>query len=197
MKKMKRLVCLLLAVLTVFGMFATTASALTPVEKMVTIAKGYVGKYASDLGYSTNWCAYFATQCASEAGLSSRVPATGSCVTLIRNFLQSKRMYVASNCLQCKTWRDEFGNLTKNATKILPNFMPKKGDFVFFADKPSDVVAHVGIVVSVEKLGTCRVKLGVVEGNWCGGVALNYYTMNLPDCDINAYYKYIVGFGRP
>ncbi len=109
---------------------------------VVAVAKAQVGKTGSQLKYTENWCADFATDCARLA-TASAIPYTyanrGSCMALYN--------YMINSC---------------GATTVSPA-NAKKGDLVFYdwsGNKNVNNIHHVAIVESVS-----NGKINIIGGN--------------------------------
>lgn len=95
---------------------------------ILEVAKAQIGKSGKELGFSTEWCAYFVSKCASNAGIpQSIVKTTG---------------YAAPGC---------FGLDYYNSQHNGGNYIPKPGDLIFYCwTGDNKVWSHVGIVEYVE-----------------------------------------------
>lgn len=139
---------------------------------IVTVAKKQLGKTGSALGYSEEWCADFATDCARLTGMSSSVvPYTysgrGSCKLLYNRMI--------NNC----------------GAKVVST--PKAGDFVFFdwsGKKNINNLHHVAIVTSVS--GN---KVTVIGGNQ--GSASSLYSRKVSTATYSVNYNCIAKYVRP
>lgn len=213
MKKMKRLVCTLLAVLTVFGMFATTASAAYGGAGVATVARRHYRQNAYNLGFYTDWCEKFVGLCAYEAGLVGSQYSLDSAEEMMQYFMKMKSFYASRYCynnpaLRARLMDDDIGVDIKNAHLLCERNMPKVGDIVLFmnGDYPSNVYwcNHVGIVVSVVKGSNGIVTIRTIEGNvygtnWANSrVDFVTHEFNLSSGRLSEEdtHKYIVGFGR-
>lgn len=89
--------------------------------------KGYT-KYGAYFGDQTgDWCAYFVSWCASQAGIStSIVPRLGNCAALVRWYTSHSEYYTRSS-----------------------GYVPKAGDMVFFNWNGGSTAKHIGIVTGV------------------------------------------------
>ena len=141
-------------------------------KDIVTVAKKQNGKTGSNLGYSEEWCADFATDCARLTGMSSSVvPYTysgrGSCKLLYNRMI--------NNC----------------GAKVVTT--PKAGDFVFFdwsGKKNVNNLHHVAIVTSVS--GN---KVTVIGGNQ--GSASSLYSRKVSTVTYSVNYNCIAKYVRP
>ena len=139
---------------------------------IVTVAKKQNGKTGSNLGYSEQWCADFATDCARLTGMSSSVvPYTysgrGSCKLLYNRMI--------NNC----------------GAKVVST--PKVGDFVFFdwsGKKNVNNLHHVAIVTSVS--GN---KVTVIGGNQSSENSLDSRKVSTVTYSVN--YNCIAKYVRP
>lgn len=95
---------------------------------ILEVAKAQIGKSGKELGFSTEWCAYFVSKCASNAGIpQSIVKTTG---------------YAAPGC---------FGLDYYNSQHNGGNYIPKPGDLIFYCwTGDNKDWSHVGIVEYVE-----------------------------------------------
>lgn len=154
------------------------------------------GKYVA-------WCALFASWCAKEVGLAAEktnssdvsaypVKRTANCTDMANQFMANGNLYVADEFK-----KSLFGNANSFADSA--SFMPRVGDFVFFANG-SKRMQHVGIVTKVEPLGNRKVKVSTIEGN--PRVYTTSYEFSLDDTygtitkGGSDNLKYILGFGR-
>lgn len=139
---------------------------------IVTVAKKQNGKTGSNLGYSEEWCADFATDCARLTGMSSSVvPYTysgrGSCKLLYNRMI--------NNC----------------GAKVVST--PKVGDFVFFdwsGKKNVNNLHHVAIVT-----GVSGNKVTVIGGNQ--GSASSLYSRKVSTVTYSVNYNCIAKYVRP
>lgn len=95
---------------------------------ILEVARAQIGKSGKELGFSTEWCAYFVSKCASYAGIpQSVVKYTG---------------YAAPGC---------FGLDYYNSQHNDGNYIPKPGDLIFYCwSGDNKNWSHVGIVEYVE-----------------------------------------------
>ena len=120
-------------------------------------------------------------------------------------------MYISGYFHDNSYWLDRmgyWGYKMNNRIEMTKDFMPRRGDIVFFQYGGygeedvgvNYVVAHVGIVTGAKKSGT-NVILHTVEGNtsgWTGScVAAKDYTIDMASGKISGTASsYVVGFGR-
>ncbi len=108
---------------------------------------GYT-KYGDSFGYSTGeWCAYFVSWCARNAGIStSVVPRLGNCAASVE-WYKKHSVYRPANS----------------------GYVPKAGDIVFFNWSGGATAKHVGIVtgVSGNNVYTIEGNTGPGRGNRC------------------------------
>ena len=203
MKTMKRLVCTLLAVLTVFGTLAMTASA--AINQSAVAAKGetYIDKYGyyfvNNYGFYSEWCEQFVGLCVEQAGLGDRYTYSEA-GRMMKAFLSQKKLYLTTfyfNNSRQKSRLSELG-ININSAWTTTSFVPKRGDVIFF-QKGVYWCSHVGIVRSVDiNVRTNQVTVRTVEGN-CGDQVkyctheFNLKTGKLSDDDT---FSYVTGFGR-
>ena len=190
----------------------------TRVENMVQSAQSHIGSTASTFGFDGHWCDQFVQYCARGsgtglAGQSSEYPILGSgdCGDLVGRFLEHEAMYISGYFHDNSYWLDRmryWGYDMDNQIEMTKDFMPRRGDIVFFqygGYGEEDVgvkyvVAHVGIVTGAKKSGT-NVILHTVEGNTSGWtdscVAAKDYTIDMASGKISGTASsYVVGFGR-
>ena len=76
---------------------------------ILEVAKAQIGKTGNELGFSTEWCAYFVSKCAGYAGIpESIVKYTG---------------YAAPGCFGLEYYNSQHNN---------GNYIPKPGDLIFY-----------------------------------------------------------------
>ena len=114
-------------------------------DNIVAVAQAQMGKTKAQLNYTEAWCADFASDCASLAGISNIIPGNGYCQTLYNNIKNKGGQDVSS---------------------------PQKGDIVFYYCKSCSVHwCHVGIMInssqSVE--GNYNGKVSLVNGIYKDG----------------------------
>ena len=87
-------------------------------EDVAAIATANIGKKSADFGYSSAWCAYFATDCASLAGVSSSVvPSNGSTTLFYEDMIKNRK----ATKIVIHNW---------NSSTVTVNSNPQPGDFL-------------------------------------------------------------------
>ncbi len=165
-------------------------------ERAAAIAYGEVGntdrtKYGA--GADEEWCAYFATWCARQAGLdNSKWIYTGSTNILVAFFESKGRWHNKTT----RTWDYTKGGWRSIGTGIIDNYMPQKGDFVAIENYTGDPEpGHTGIVYDVNP---STGKLYTIEGNTGSPRAVR-----MREYSLSSLYRtdgsglFIVGFGEP
>ncbi len=108
---------------------------------------GYT-KYGASFGDSTGeWCAYFVSWCASNAGIpTSVVPRLGNCAATVKWYQKHSEFYSRST-----------------------GYSPKTGDIVFFNWSGGSTAKHIGIItgVSGDNLYTIEGNTGSDRGYMC------------------------------
>ncbi len=108
---------------------------------------GYT-KYGASFGDSTGeWCAYFVSWCASNAGIpTSIVPRLGNCAATVNWYKNHSEFYARST-----------------------GYIPKTGDIIFFNWSGGSTARHIGIVtgVSGDKVFTIEGNTGSDRGYMC------------------------------
>lgn len=151
------------------------------IDKLIEVCEGEIGisepsgddkyiKYYNEtgsmcFGMNVAWCAIFVTWCKAKAGIDK---------SIIPHF---------ASCDLGKSWFEKRG-LYKKSRAYGENYVPKRGDIIFFSSKytQSDST-HVGIVTSVS--GNA---VSTIEGNTGDKVARKSYSLMS---------KYIIGYGVP
>lgn len=151
------------------------------IDKLIEICEGEIGvsepkgddkyiKYYNEtgsmsFGMNVAWCAIFVTWCKAKAGIDkSVIPHFASC-DLGKNWFEKRGLYKKSRA---------YGG----------NYVPKRGDIIFFSSKYSqNDSTHVGIVTSVS--GNA---VSTIEGNTSNKVGRRSYSVAS---------KYIIGYGVP
>lgn len=140
-------------------------------KDVASVALANLGKTYSDYGYTDNWCAWFATDCASIAGVSaSIVPSYGGTTSFYENMVNNR-------------------NATKivvhnyNSSTVTVNSNPQPGDYILFRwDKKGytdgvgykDPMNHIAIVTGYD---ASTKKVTYVGGNQNGsGDEKTWYT---------------------
>ena len=137
---------------------ANTTLSGDPARDIVNVAMAHNDFKKDDFGYTTYWCAYFVSDCARAANISTEIiPSFAGCTPTVNA--------IRNNSWGKGTWHDGY-LLDKNTT-----YVPQPGDIVFYswdADYPknySDGVDHVGLIIA-EPVNTY---LQVIEGNTTNG----------------------------
>ncbi len=151
------------------------------IEKLIEVCEGEIGtsepkgddkyiKYYNEtgsmsFGMNVAWCAIFVTWCKAKAGIDkSVIPHFASC-DLGKNWFEERSLYKKSRA---------YGG----------NYVPKRGDIIFFSSKyAQNDSTHVGIVTNVS--GNA---VSTIEGNTSNKVARRSYSVAS---------KYIIGYGVP
>ncbi len=215
--KAKKIVSLLLAVITIFSVLQLTAFAIPTSEKisnMMKTAESCLGDTRDDYyGFYGDWCEQWVGWCAYKAGLANSRTQYGEAARMMNLFLGQKGMYISPYFANNKLWIDRLGeddvgvNIGKPKT-FDSSFMPRRGDFILFQrgegshkgyvqKRYDDWFSHVGIVRSVTKMSGNRVRISTIEGNCGNKVAYQEHIMSLGNGELeNDTFDYVIGFGR-
>lgn len=214
------------------------------VEKMASIAeKEYDNRYYVDYtkyGTTLDWCSAFASWCAKEVGIANNthdntwfaynwtvarsdtypVLRTISAPTMMAKFMLDGNFFANSTHYYSSVWKKYMTYTYEDAVVRKLNlasrsFMPRRGDFIFFANVPNDhgnqdnienysgICGHVGIVVDTKKTGNIT-KITTIEGNsltcgtyYCKDNTGKFYKDALcTNAYTDKFYERIVGFSR-
>ncbi|WP_051208991.1 Ig-like domain-containing protein [Butyrivibrio sp. WCD3002] len=166
-------------------------------EKAAAIAYGEIGntdrtKYGAKPDY--DWCAYFASWCAHQAGLDDSQWLFSGSTNILVAFFESKGRWHNKTT---NTWYFENAGWVSIGTGIVDDYMPQKGDFVAIENDTKDPEpGHTGIVYDVD---VAAGKLYTIEGNTGQQyprrvLQREYWLSSLRRVDAGSY---IVGFGEP
>lgn len=217
--KAKKIVSLLLAVITIFSVLQLTAFAIptsNKISNMMKTAESCLGDTRNDYyGFPQKWCAHWVGWCAYKAGLANSRTQYADVSQMINLFIDQKGMYISSYFMHNVKWKErlsEVGVNVNKAKKIDLSFMPRRGDFILFqrgegSEKgynhkgDDEWFSHVGLVRSVTKLSGNMVRISTVEGNCDNKVAFREHTMDLTTGELGTLteedtFHYVIGFGR-
>lgn len=134
---------------------------------VVSVAKANLGKTYSDYGYTSDWCAWFATDCASIAGVpTSIVPSFGSTTKFYEDMVNKRGATIIKR-------------YSPTENKVYSN--PKPGDYIMFRwDQKgytdgkglSDPMDHIAIVTAYN---SSTKKVTYIGGNQDGDTNSSSY----------------------
>lgn len=157
----------------------------TQQDSVIDIALGKKGKTASHFGFAGNWCTRFINWAMSTANLNDGVvypkEGLGSSSDFAKHY-KSKGTYVS-------LYRSGPGYLG-SGTVVNKNYIPKKGDIVYFTS--GSTINHVGLVVSAKLEKNIPSKVSVIHGNWSKKVALTVFNAHS-----YTYGSKIIGYSTP
>ena len=134
-------------------------------DAVIDLAMAKKGQGPSHFGFTDAWCTRFINWAMEAAGLNNGTiypkNGLGNCTNFAQHF-KSKGTYVSLY----NSGPGYFGS----GTKVNKNYIPKKGDIVFF--KKNNKINHVALVVSVTLKNNIPNKVTVVHGNWLDKVAV-------------------------
>ena len=140
-------------------------------DKVITVAKGKMGKGAGYFGFGGAWCTQYVNWTMKKAGLSNgkNYPKAG---------LGSSRDFAVHYAKKGAYTAIYKASSVGYKTKVNKNYIPKKGDIAIFARGVGGNIHHVGFVASVTKdsKGYAK-KVQIVHGNWGNKVSLTSHNM--------------------
>lgn len=217
--KAKKIVSLLLAVITIFSVLQLTAFAIPTSDKisnMMKTAESCLGDTRDKYyGFYGEWCEQWVGWCAYQAGLADSRTQYGEASRMMNLFIGQNGMYISPYFANNALWKERLGEVGVNVGKAKTfgsSFMPRRGDFILFQKGEGshkgyvekyydDWFSHVGIVRSVTKMSGNRVRISTIEGNCGNTVAYQEHIMALGNGELGTLndkdtFDYVIGFGR-
>ena len=203
----KRILSLLLAAIILVSLVTTAYAAASTdytltgdqAEDVLIVAKAQLGKTGTDLGYTADWCSWFASWAGRTAGASfpaKKDSGTGRTTTnwFVNNAKGTFYYFRDANYKHLLKQNPKLKNLDLCVKSDRSSFTPQKGDLIMYLWKKSEAEgynwSHVGIV---ESFSNGKVK--TIEGNVGGkGYAANKVTECTRDFSNNTE---VVGIVRP